>query len=135
MATGGRHGARRLLVQALYQMQISGHAVDELAGQFRDEPGYAKADDDYFHSLLQTVCSTRAELDQQIGTYGDIAPEHIDPVEKAVLWVALAELSQSADVPVRVIINEAVELSKTFGAEGGYRYVNGLLDKAAAAIR
>ena len=135
MASGGRHGARRLLVQALYQMQISGHAADELAGQFRDQPGYGRADEDYFQTLLQAVSGSTAELDQHIGAFGDIAPEQIDPVEKAVLWVALAELTHSADVPVKVIINEAVELSKTFGAEGGYRYVNGLLDKAAAAIR
>jgi N utilization substance protein B len=131
----GRHGARRLLVQALYQMQLTGHSPDELAEQFREQPGYAKTDVTYFDELLALICADSSQLNERISGYGDIPAEQIDPVERAVMWVALAELQRSADVPVKVIINEAIELAKTFGAEGGYRYVNGLLDKAAADLR
>jgi N utilization substance protein B len=135
MAARGRHGARRLLVQALYQMQLSGHDLDELEAQFRGDPRYANADTAYFDELLASICGGPAQLDERISEYGDIPAEQIDPVEKAVMWVALTELEHSPDVPVKVIINEAIELTKTFGAEGGYRYVNGLLDKAAADLR
>ncbi len=135
MQTRGRSGARRLVMQALYQVQISGHDLDELRGQFRSGTDYQGCDNEYFESLLQEVCDQRASLDQDIADCGDIAAEQLDPVERAVLWLALAEIRFHDDVPLPVIINEAVELAKVFGAEGGHRYVNGLLDKAGEKLR
>jgi N utilization substance protein B len=135
MAARGRHSARRLLVQALYQMQLTGHDIGELTRQFHDDPRFATADEEYFDELLVAICAEPARLDVQISEYGYIPSEQIDPVERAVMWLALTELQHSADVPVKVIINEAIELTKLFGAEGGYRYVNSLLDKAAAELR
>ena len=135
MAAQGRHGARRMLLQAFYQMQISGHSVEELAEQFVDHPEAATADIEYFDQLLTTIAETRDQLDIDISGFGDIQVERLDPVEHAILWIALAELRGCDDVPPKVVINEAIELAKTFGAEGGYRYINGLLDKASAELR
>jgi N utilization substance protein B len=124
-----------MLLQAFYQMQISGHSVEEVAEQFVDHPEAATADIEYFDQLLTTIAETRDQLDIDIGGYGDIQVERLDPVEHAILWIALAELRGCDDIPPKVVINEAVELAKTFGAEGGYRYINGLLDKASTELR
>lgn len=132
MAARGRPGARRLLLQALYQLQIAGHEQDELERQYAESPDWAAVDATYFRRLLAEICNARAELDTDIGRYGEITPAQLDPVEHAILWIALAEFRFQPDVPPRVVINEAIELAKSFGAEGGHRYVNGLLDKAAA---
>jgi N utilization substance protein B len=135
MAKQSRRGARRILLQALYQMQLGGHSAEELTAQFADDPEAAGADMDYFAGLLTLVADTHAELDKSIGRYGDIPAEQLDPIEHAILWIGIAELREGSDVPPKVAINEAIELAKTFGAEGGYRYVNGLLDKACADLR
>ena len=135
MQKKGRRGARRLVMQALYQSQITDHALEILQKQFRNESEYAGCDADYFESLLADVDEHRVHLDADIAEFGDIEPAQLDPVEHAILWVALAEMRFHDDVPTPVVINEAVELAKVFGAEGGHRYVNGLLDKAGQKLR
>lgn len=135
MSAPSRHKARRLLLQALYQMQLTGHAADELQQQFADDPEAEGADLGYFSSLLDSIGNTIEELDAHISVYGDIPADQLDPVEHAILWTALAELKEQADVPPKVVINEAVKLAKSFGAEGGYKFINGVLDKAAADLR
>jgi len=122
-------------MQALYQSQMTGYEQDVLLEQFRANPDFAACDAVYFESILSEVHSHQDRLDQDIADCGDIAVEQLDPVEHSVLWLALAEIRFHTDVPVPVIINEAVELAKTFGAEGGHRYVNALLDKAGQALR
>ena len=135
MATQGRHGARRLLVQAFYQSQLSGHDGSELLAQFADHPDIDKSDRAYFEELLGQIEGSRDTLDTHISEYGDIPAAQLDPVERAVLWIALAEFCFQPDVPAKVILNEAIELAKSYGAEGGYRYINGLLDKASMNLR
>ena len=135
MAAGGRHGARRLLVQALYQHQISGHTVDELREQFAARSEFESIDAEYFGDLLQCVLSDVAELDEIIAASADRPVEQLDPVEKSVLWLGLAELRFRSEIPTRVVLNEAVELAKQFGAADGHRYVNAVLDSAAATLR
>jgi len=97
-------------------------------------PEFERADKDYFLLLLGEIANSRDELDAVLELHGDISPARLDPVEHAILWVAVAELMFHDDVPRNVVINEAIELSKLFGAEGGYRFVNGVLDKAATGI-
>ena len=67
--------------------------------------------------------------------FGDRPIAQLDPIERAVLWIGMAQLKGKPETPVKVVINEAIELSKTFGAEGGFKYINGVLDKAATALR
>ncbi len=135
MQKKGRSGARRLAMQAFYQSQLTGHALDVLQDQFREQSEYTACDSAYFEALLVDVDTHRTQLDADIAAYSDIVPEQLDPVEHAILWLALAEMRFHEDVPVPVVINEAIELAKLFGAEGGHRYVNGLLDKAGQNLR
>jgi N utilization substance protein B len=135
MKPGGRRGARRLLLQACYQSQLSGDGGPELLEQFAAHPDFAKADGDYFEELLGQIEEGKPGLDEHIDAFGHIPAEQLDPVEHAVLWIALAEFCYQPDIPSRVILNEAVELAKCYGAEGGYRYINGLLDKASTRLR
>lgn len=135
MAARGRHGARRLLVQALYQFQISGHSDGELIEQFSSREEFAWIDGDYFLTLLRGIVESADALDGLIAESADRPVAQLDPIERAVLWVGLAELESHPDVPLKVVLNEAVELSKQFGAEDGHRFVNAVLDKAAKSLR
>ena len=127
-----RRRARRLLVQALYQRQLSGSDADEILAQFRLREGYGHADTEFFTDLLRAVSAHCEELDRQISSASDIPIERIDPVERAVLWTALAEM-QSSGTGRAVVINEAIELAREFGADQGYRFVNAVLDRWARA--
>ncbi len=135
MARQGRRCSRRLLVQALYQLQLASHPVEELLDQFISHPDFSGADREYFELLLNEVMENTDSLDADIAATGDIPGAQLDPVERAILWIAIAELRFQTDVPTKVVINEAVNLAKEFGAEGGYRYVNGVLDKLARQLR
>ena len=115
-------------MQALYQQQLTGDSADEIESQFSLRRNFERADAAFFRKLLRQVCAETEALDRQIGAASDIAPERIDPVERAILWSARTEL-QSSDAGAAVVINEAVELSREFGAEQSYRFVNAVLDR------
>ncbi len=135
MVVQGRRCSRRLAMQALYQFQLSSHSHEELLEQFKLHPDYAVADCDYFQKLLELVMLNKTSLDEDIDMHGNISCAQLDPVEHAILWIATAELRCQEDVPVKVVLNEAIDLAKEFGAEGGYRFVNGVLDKLASQLR
>ena len=135
MVVQGRRCSRRLAMQALYQFQLSNHSHEELLEQFKLHPDYAVADCDYFQKLLELVMLNITSLDEDIDKHGNISCAQLDPVEHAILWIATAELSCQEDVPMKVVLNEAIDLAKEFGAEGGYRFVNGVLDKLASQLR
>ena len=127
-----RRRARRLLVQALYQQQLAGSDADEILAQFGLREEYGRADTQFFTDLLRAASARREELDRQISAASDIPVDRIDPVERAVLWTALAEML-GCDTRRAVVINEAVELAREFGADKGYRFVNAVLDRWARA--
>jgi N utilization substance protein B len=135
MAATGRHGSRRLLVQALYQHQLGGHGASELIRQFSGEKDFARVDGDYFRALVTEVLADRDGLDALIAGDADRPVAQLDPVEHAILWLGLAELRAHPEVPAKVVIAEAVQLAREFGATDGHRYVNAMLDKAAARLR
>ena len=130
-----RRAARKLLVQALYQLQIAGQAWQDLYHQYQAEPDAAGADLEFFRELLLNIATGRAALDETLTRYSDIEPARLDPIEHGILWVALYELRHRPDVPFRVAISEAVELAKRFGATDGHKFVNGVLDRAAVELR
>jgi N utilization substance protein B len=121
-----------MLLQALYQWQVAGNDLAELRNQFAAQPGYEGIDCDYFKEQLQRIVESVAVLDASIAMAADRPVERLDPVEHAVLWIALAELRERPDVPRKVVINEAVELAKEFGASDGHRYINAVLDAVAS---
>jgi len=135
MAATGRHGSRRLLVQALYQRHLAGHTAAEIVAQFSSQKDFEKVDVEYFRRLLGEILADTAGLDALIAGDADRPVAQLDPVEHAILWLGLMELQSHPEIPVKVVITEAVQLAKEFGATDGYRYINALLDKVAQKLR
>ncbi len=130
-----RSRARRRAVQALYAWQVGGNRMPAVIEEFRHEQDMEIADIAYFEDLLRGVESHCAMLDEGLLPFLDRSMAEVDPIERAVLRLAAYELRHRPDVPYRVVINEAIEVSKRFGAEHGHTYVNGVLDKLAARWR
>lgn len=138
MAASGnrmRARARQLAMQALYQWQMTQDDASDIIEQFRVSQNFNKADFEYFQTLV-TDCSTlEAELLNIIKQNLDRPPEQLDRVERAIMLIGVYELRDHLEVPYRVVINEGVELAKRFGGADGHKYVNAVLDKAAAQLR
>jgi len=130
-----RSRARRRALQALYAWQLSGATARDVIAQFAHEQAKEAADLEYFEDLVRGVDAHQSDLDEALAPFLDRAVEQVDPIERAALRIAAYELRQRPDVPYRVVINEAIESVKRFGAEHGHTYVNGVLDHAAAAWR
>jgi N utilization substance protein B len=130
-----RSRSRSLAIQALYQWQLAGQDVAAIINHFMLEQDGKKFDSDYFSELVRGVPARIDELDAALAPCVDRALESVDPVERAILRLGAYELIEHPEIPYRVVINEAVELAKIFGAEQGHRYVNGVLDRAARALR
>ncbi len=130
-----RKRARQRAVQALYQWQITGQNLSEIESQFLVEQDMARVQVPYFKELLHQIPGHLAELDKHITPFLDRPLEGVDPVERVILRLGAYELQYRLDIPFRVILNEAVELAKMFGAEQSYRYVNSVLDKVARELR
>jgi N utilization substance protein B len=130
-----RSRARRHALQALYQWQITGQDVAVVEAQFLEDEALAQADVGLFLALLRGVTARVEELDGALAPLLDRPVAQVDPVERAVLRIGAFELGRHPDIPYRVVINEAVELAKLFGAEQGHRFVNGVLDRLAQRLR
>lgn len=130
-----RARARRYALQALYQWDLSGTALDEVRAQFLEAEDFSRVDRAYFDRLLKNVSEHIDSIDRNISEFIDRPLAQLDPVERAILRIAICELQFHPDVPYRVVINEAVMLAKKFGAEQGHAFVNGVLDQAARRLR
>ena len=127
--------ARKLALQALYRWQINECPWQDLVQEFGAAEDMSRADREYFRELLEAICGSRAALDELLAPLIDRSPARLDPVEHAALLIGLHELAHRPDVPFRVAINEAVMLTKRFGATDGHKYVNAVLDRAARQLR
>jgi N utilization substance protein B len=134
-SSGARSRAREVLVQLLYQKQITGHDLRELRSQVKDRKEYNGVDQQYFDDALAEICGNIDAIGKSIDEFADRPYEHLDPIEKSILLLGFYELQSVPDVPYRVVINESVNLAKRFGAEDGYKYVNALLDRASKKLR
>lgn len=132
---GNRHKARRAAVQALYQWQLTQQSPREIESQFLSDDTLHDIDLDYFRHLVHEIPARREALDGHLAPHVDRAIPEIDPVERAILRLGAFELEQHPEIPYRVVLNEAVELAKTFGAEHGHKYVNAVLDRVALRLR
>jgi N utilization substance protein B len=130
-----RHLARELLVKALYQWQLAGHSVAELAAQFAADEDFARCDRDFFGELLAVTIEGAPELDLIIARHASRGIEQLDAVGRAVLLLGLAELKFRGDVPSKVVINEGVELAKRYGPTDSFKFVNAVLDKSSRELR
>ncbi|MGY3229512.1 N utilization substance protein B [Luteibacter sp. HA06] len=130
-----RSRARRRALQALYAWQVGGSKMGNVIEQFRHEQDMVVADLEYFEDILRGVEKHVQELDDGIKPFVDREVLQIDPIELSALRMGAYELKYRPDVPYRVVINEAVEATKRFGADHGHSYVNGVLDKLATHWR
>jgi N utilization substance protein B len=131
-----RRNARCYALQAMYQWQLSNAPVSDIEQEFLRYHIEKKTDLDYFKELIRGIPENREDLDREIKNYlGKRALTEVDPIELSVLRLAIYELLKRPDVPYRVIINEALELTKKFGSVEGFKFVNGILDRVAKKNR
>jgi transcription antitermination protein NusB len=130
-----RRRSREFALQGLYQWQLAGTDPATIALQLGDAEGFSKIDTGYFNLLLNGAVAGAAEMEQLIAPLLDRAYKSLSPVERGILLLAGFEFAQCPEVPYRVVINEAIELAKSFGGTDGHKYVNGVLDKMAAQLR
>jgi len=130
-----RARARRYAMQALYQWDLSGTDLPAIRRQFLETEDFSRTDQAYFVELLSNIPKQVDIIDETISAHIDRPLQQLDPVEHAILRIGIYELLYRLDIPYRVSINEAVQLSRKFGAEQGHAFVNGVLDKAAHKIR
>jgi N utilization substance protein B len=127
--------ARRLALQALYQLQINPLPWPDIQRQFALDPEAERVDLEYFRGLFAAIAPNREALDLQLVGFCEIPPQQLDPIEHAVLWLGLHELQSHPELPYRVALAEAVQLTKQFGATDGHKFVNAVLDRAAKESR
>jgi N utilization substance protein B len=130
-----RRRAREFALQGLYQWRIGGNDEAAIEAHLADTEGFNKADREFFVGLLRGVLAQQAELQEQLQAFLDRPFAELSPVESSILLAGAFELANYPQTPYRVIINEAIELTKGFGGTDGHKYVNGVLDKLAFKLR
>ena len=134
-AKSARRRARELALQGLYQWLLNRNDPGVVEAHLQDAQGFNKADRAHFDALLHGAIREETTLTESFTPFLDRPVAELSPVERAALLVGAYELVHCVDIPYKVVINEAVELTKTFGGVEGYKYVNGVLDKLAAQVR
>ena len=130
-----RRRAREFVLQGLYQWRVGGADEAAIEAQIPEMENFAKADNDFFVATLRGVIGQQEKLTALVTTHIDRPFKELSPIEACVLLMGACELVQNPETPYRVIINEAIELTKAFGGTDGHKYVNGVLDKVAAEVR
>jgi N utilization substance protein B len=130
-----RRRARELALQGLYQRHVGGGEPAAIRAHWAEDPGYGNADRAFLDELWTGVNGDQDHLVSELAPHLDRRPGEVSPVERAILLIGAWELLHRLDTPYRVVINEAVELAKTYGGTDGHRFVNGVLDKLAARVR
>ncbi|WP_074798216.1 transcription antitermination factor NusB [Nitrosospira briensis] len=130
-----RRLARELALQGLYQWCVAGGTAEAIEAQLHETREFPKTDEKYFSGLLRGVLANVPTLEEQIQPYLDRPLKELSPVEISILLLGTHELKSHPEIPYRAVINEAVELAKSYGGTHGHRYVNGVLDKLAAKLR
>ncbi|HET7634119.1 MAG TPA: transcription antitermination factor NusB [Burkholderiales bacterium] len=134
-ARSARRRAREFALQGIYQWQLAGNEPGAIIQHLSEVEGFGKADAKYFTGLVRETVAHAHDLDQTLAPLLDRTLAELSPVEHAVLLIAAFEFAHRPEVPYRVVINEAVELAKTYGGADGHKYVNGVLDRLAAQLR
>jgi N utilization substance protein B len=130
-----RRHARDKAMQALYQWQLSGEDLDWIRDHYQQEQGVAAGDEEYFLELLYKIPPLVEALDSRFGKHVENFAEHLDPIETSILRIATYELEHHLEIPYKVVINEAINLAHTYGADESHKFVNGVLDPLSAELR
>ena len=132
---GSRRRARRAALQALYQWRMTGESPREIEAQFIADRPMGNVDLEYFQLLLKSIPEHADELDRELDSDLDRPLSQLDPIEHTILRIGSFELAHRKEVPLKVVINEAIELAKAFGADQSHKYVNSILDRVAKRSR
>ena len=130
-----RRRAREFALQAIYQWQLAGQSLADIEQQYSLADGFAMSDNKLFSVVVSGVLKHADALKEMLQPHLDRPWNEVSPIESAILYIGAFELVNLPETPYRVILNEAIELAKTFGGTDGHKYVNGILDKLAAAVR
>ncbi|MGH8372518.1 MAG: transcription antitermination factor NusB [Gammaproteobacteria bacterium] len=130
-----RSRARRLAMQGLYQWQLGGSETGDIVAQLRSSQEAKNTDLGYFDVLLRKCIAEHIALTAAFEPHLDRPANQLDPIERAILLLGIYELKSCPDVPYRVVLNEAVELARSFGGEDSHKYINAVLDRAAEEYR
>jgi len=130
-----RRRARRRALQALYQWHLTGQEVSDILDQFHEVQDFSNVDDELFIALVRKVSTEQLAIDEKLAPFLDRPLDQLDVIEHVILSIAAYELLNSIEVPHQVVIDEAVNLARQFGAEQGHSFINGVLDKAAREWR
>jgi transcription antitermination protein NusB len=130
-----RRRSREIALQGLYEWLVSAAPVADISAHMREQEGFDKCDTAHFDALLHGCIAGAADIDALLTRHVDRKTTLLSPIEHGVLMIGVYELTHCLDIPYKVAINEAVELAKSFGGTDGHKYVNGVLDKAAADLR
>ncbi len=133
--TQARRFARERTLQALYQWDVAQAESSAVREQFLEQQDMSRVDVEYFLRLFNGISHDVEPVDDAMSPALDRPLRDLDPIERAMLRISVYEFLYCLDIPVRVVINEAVEITKRFGADRGHTYVNGVLDKLASQVR
>jgi N utilization substance protein B len=135
MSKSARRRAREFAVQGLYQWQVGGQDGAAIEAHAADVAGFDKADGELYRTLLESTIANAPGLQAALAPYIDREWNEVSPVERSILLLAACELRHCPETPYRVVINEAIELAKSYGGTDGHKFVNGVLDKLAVTLR
>ena len=131
--------ARKLALIAIYQWQMTGNSYEDIYAGLQEDKDLSadmpKADMAFFQSLVKCAMEKTSDIDEVLNPFLDREAKHLDQIERAVLRLSTCELMNHLEVPYKVIVNESVNLTKKFGADQAHKFVNGVLDKVATALR
>ena len=130
-----RRKSRELVMKSVYRGLVNQIDITQIKKDIQDDPDFFRADQDLYEEILSGVFKNIDSLKQEIESYIDRSYEELSPIELSIIYFSLYELKYSMSVPYRVVINEAVEIAKTYGGADGYKYINGILNQAAIANR
>ena len=130
-----RRKSRELVMKSVYRGLVNQIDITQIKKDIQEDPDFIRADQDLYEEMLSGVFKNMDSLKQEIELYIDRSYEELSPIELSIIYFSLYELKYSASVPYKVVINEAVEIAKTFGGADGYKYIDGILNKAAKVNR
>ena len=130
-----RRKSRELVMKSVYRGLVNQIDITQIKKDIQDDPDFIRADQDLYEEILSGVFKNIDSLKQEIESYIDRSYDELSPIELSIIYFSLYELKYSMSVPYKVVINEAVEIAKTYGGADGYKYINGILNQAAKANR
>ena len=130
-----RRKSRELIMKSIYRGLVNQFDIKQIKKDIHDDPDFIRADEDLYNEIIKGVFKNFEKLKSELSTYLDRPYEELSPIELSIIYSSLYELKYSSSVPYKVIINEAIEVAKSFGGVDGYKYINGVLNQAAEKNR